>query len=572
MSVLPLDDLFSPSTTSVDENLYLADAGGAVTVERLREGADVVRGEVRAWMDARVADDAATPLAVGLRVEQRVRQLGVAIDVLAEQRAGVTAADIQTQWAAEVAWVEQRDRVVEDAVTAAMQESRVDERIALLEDETAAARSVPIATMFSPDSPNAPDHPAIAALRQAQAALDEAVEDSKTLRRDVRAAAIAAFTADNPPPAGLDPDAGTGVVLAGGSAGVTAMVGRVANTRRAVLAELRPLGGDIAVLDTSSARAGMVLNEAAGYFPSDWVEASNVVGSLRAKDTKARAHYASGAAQKFRANTWITAAKRATTDAAVRPDEVRGVFVTAASNGLRAGWFPPDDPRLTGVTTSASDPSEPDTVMWFRPAYQTKTIYASDLAKYTKQGWTAESAEATDSVRMRVKRQATRMVTGATVAEILIDADTTFQHQSTPGLSTALHEFSHRAEHVNPVIGELTAVFHVRRTTNTNGDRDPLVKVSDLVTRAVRKQEMGRVDSYAERYMGREYDVAVKVAYPLNVSADTPGRMVQARHAEVLSCGMEAVFGARYGALSGAGGRLPDADMRGFVLGLLAVA
>ncbi|BDZ52620.1 hypothetical protein GCM10025867_48610 (plasmid) [Frondihabitans sucicola] len=63
------------------------------------------------------------------------------------------------------------------------------------------------------------------------------------------------------------------------------------------LAEVRPMGGDMAFHERSTKKAAASFNVAAQFYPSDWIDASNSRPPAIAKIVKSRAHYFEGATQ-----------------------------------------------------------------------------------------------------------------------------------------------------------------------------------------------------------------------------------------------------------------------------------
>jgi len=116
-----------------------------------------------------------------------------------------------------------------------------------------------------------------------------------------------------------------------------------------------------------------------------------------------------------------------------------------------------------------------------------------------------------------------------------------------PGYATAVHELSHRMEHVSR--GRIPAaeqVFLWRRTTDlATGQRQPLEQYRQQV------DEFVRPDGFADSYVGKDYG--------------TPGGAC-----EVLSTGIEATMGGAFGGLRGEGlAYSPDEDHRRFSIGCL---
>jgi len=96
-----------------------------------------------------------------------------------------------------------------------------------------------------------------------------------------------------------------------------------------------------------------------------------------------------------------------------------------------------------------------------------------------------------------------------------------------------------------PELVSLEESFIRRRTTRSDGTRERQVNVN-----GGKKMEAGWADSFPSAYMGRHY---------------TDGKA----H-EVLSVGMESLFGGHTGGFVGAGKYERDDECRSFVLGLLA--
>lgn len=136
-----------------------------------------------------------------------------------------------------------------------------------------------------------------------------------------------------------------------------------------------------------------------------------------------------------------------------------------------------------------------------------------------------------------------------------------------PGVSTAMHEYGHRAERIQPRVNDLAQAHLARRTATSDGSQrhglEPYL-VTKRDARAGPPQNMWqyenltgknsewvRSDDFAERYTGKQ-----------NSSRDDSS--------EVFSTGMEGVFAGRFGGLRGAGRWKEDREHRDFILGTLA--
>lgn len=136
-----------------------------------------------------------------------------------------------------------------------------------------------------------------------------------------------------------------------------------------------------------------------------------------------------------------------------------------------------------------------------------------------------------------------------------------------PGISTAIHEYGHRAERVQPRVNELAQVQLARRTTNGDGSRHslepylvgkqrarggPSSTLWEYMQRDEGKSEWVRSDDFVTRYAGKQN------------SSDEES-------SELFTTGMEGVFAGRFGGLRGMGRWAEDREHRDFILGVLAV-
>lgn len=107
-----------------------------------------------------------------------------------------------------------------------------------------------------------------------------------------------------------------------------------------------------------------------------------------------------------------------------------------------------------------------------------------------------------------------------------------------------IHEMSHRMEAINPRIGPACISFRDRRTSNPDGSLHR--------TQRYAKDEVVRPDDFVNVYVGKDYKSAV--------------------HTEVMSMGMESVFGGSHGGLRGHHGYRADPEHRDLILGLCVTA
>ena len=128
-----------------------------------------------------------------------------------------------------------------------------------------------------------------------------------------------------------------------------------------------------------------------------------------------------------------------------------------------------------------------------------------------------------------------------------------------PGLSameaTSLHELGHRMEHVVPGLRLMARAHLVRRTTRADGTREPL---EDPLHNG---ESVFLSSTFATYYQGRDY------AY---IGDSRPRLTFHPKGTEIVSIGMQSLFGGTHSGFSGAGSSRQDVESRNFILGLLA--
>lgn len=218
--------------------------------------------------------------------------------------------------------------------------------------------------------------------------------------------------------------------------------------------------------------------------------------------------------------------------------------------------------RPMGGTLIMHPLTSPDALSAFRSAAQHFPSSWLDASRQSK----APVGKLT-SDRASYTRMAEHEHNGRTIHAPLILASPTQFGPILPGAHdrdrSALHELGHRMQHVVPGIQGFEHDHLLRRTTKPDGTREPLV-------RPLLRAEYSYQDSFADTYQGRDY---------------TPNSMRDARKdaaqvqrdsrrygTEILSTGMEGLFGGSYGGFSGAGRYKADRESRDFILGLLAAA
>lgn len=323
------------------------------------------------------------------------------------------------------------------------------------------------------------------------------------------------------------------------------------------LKEIRSFGGELQTSDDSHKEKSELLKQAASLYPTQWIESSNQLPPMKVKTTKARAHYNSKAAQKeikvvpieqtvFKdANYTPSNSKSEYGMFKVEPDENGKYFI---HNHL---WNSKEEYLV-----------EENQSLWVKPIWDFASPYTQSYdanGKPKGNGWeeieisektydpkTNSHTEETKTIWARKsKRRVTNTIEFG--AEILVDDSPTHIEGKAKGWDCALHELAHRMEDAQPskYLSILEEEFHKRRTTSSDGSRMKEVRLYKG------KNEFGIPDDFVSDYMGKIYE--------------------DRKYFEILSTGMEAVFGSNYGNLQGVLGRKSDPDMKNFILGLLAV-
>lgn len=285
------------------------------------------------------------------------------------------------------------------------------------------------------------------------------------------------------------------------------------------LAEVRAIGGtDLSLHPKSTKESKQVFNDAAQIFPQNWIEASNGRAAPLAKVQASRAHYMDSKLHTTKKKMPVS-------------------YITKVTPGTT----PEDSMHYT---------HEPVPEMgegYFRKfSWETTTTYNGDIGTPRGTGWERYETTPSGTTRWRRQRHRMEMVSSEAAPEIKTSKKIPVMEGRGEAFATSAHELSHRFEYSVPGIMAMEQDFLVRRTT-TNGDRDKLESLG-----AGMKGEKARPDSFANAYMGKEYN--------------------HSGAREVLSCGTEALFAGRYGGLIGVGAHKPDHDMRNFILGVFATA
>ncbi len=316
---------------------------------------------------------------------------------------------------------------------------------------------------------------------------------------------------------------------------------------KSVIADMRPVGGDIIVADTSNEETKNIYIQTVGKdYPTQWLEQSGAAEKMRLRQQYgARAHYNSRNKQDD-----LFGGEEA-------PD--RGIMIFPITKeqeilkklGESEGKIFPSRVRSFHNSGILSKAYYLETRIVFDPTVDGNQN--KDGSPQDKTGWHygyTLNPKGTGLLENKTWYKIPKEV-NVISAEILIG--------SNDPESVYYHEFCHRAEHTVPdyAITRQEEAFLRRRTTNSQGQQEELDYLYPPKDNSLVNAEVGRRDKFIESYMGKEY-----------LASD---------HREVLSVGSEAIFTGKYGALAGVRESPssiynPDLDYRAFVLGVFASA
>jgi hypothetical protein len=303
-----------------------------------------------------------------------------------------------------------------------------------------------------------------------------------------------------------------------------------------VLKKVRKFGGDLKTHSKSDKEKTVTLQHVAQFYPTEWLEQSNQNPvELIVKNTNGRAHY----------THWTKTAKVTPLyrlmyyDA--EPEDMEGVIVITADENGNVAY----ENKEIGVNVNTY--AAPNEKLYVAPQWEYPnpwtTRYNSDGSP-KGYGWKEYKHPSTGATAWRRIIRQRQSTVDSSSANILVD-NMVNGVNNVRGFDSAIHELAHRVEAVEvPFLKHAQKAFYDRRTTNSDGTKQERVRLYKG------RKEYAVTDSFAADYMGKTY------------SGDV--------HYEILSTGMEAIFGGEYaGGLIGLKNKKPDKDMRDFIVGLL---
>ncbi|GAA4924033.1 hypothetical protein [Nesterenkonia rhizosphaerae] len=339
---------------------------------------------------------------------------------------------------------------------------------------------------------------------------------------------------------------------------------------REAVAEVRETGGDLTFHERSQPKAVAALQDAAQIFPADWVKASNErIGTSQQRVTtigtmntfrnsapvakfwpKKRVHYNDLKRHEVK--------KKRPLSTLIQGDITRTLYdpKSGRSTSPYVEYRPLPDtpitvedwPELNSTQIDEHNSEVASLGRRVRPAY-VEVSYERDYSYRNHderprgtgwEWWTDPTGEADPGWRRKEHRMSREEIHIA--PEIAVTAEDGLPGVA-PTLRSAAHELTHRMEYSVPGLSQAERAFYQRRTEDHELSRIPGLQ-----------GEYYRDGGFPSAYMGKDYSV----------------KRVDNQAFELMSCGMEALYGGGYGGLVGVGRHRADEEYRAFVLGTLA--
>lgn len=312
----------------------------------------------------------------------------------------------------------------------------------------------------------------------------------------------------------------------------------------AALSEVRPMGGDLALHAKSSPGAVEHFRDAAAFYPTEWIEASNAYNPLLATLTTKRAHYTDRA----------TIQEKAKTDRKIQwapfPDDAK----QSPHPDPHRAWKPTGktEKRLDSLARLVDVPTYESIIYEVKYPWSKFTPTKDGSPRGT--GWEQWAHPESGELHWRRPQKESAMVGGESVSNILVGGrSAAYVEGRSHHAATAIHELAHRFESSVEGITTLEAKHGFTRTNIVPVKGSPgEFTQQELEPIKPRSKEKCRPDHYANRYMGRVYK--------------------NSSHTEFLSVAMESMFAGTNGGLIGVGRSGSDRESRDMALGILATA
>lgn len=324
---------------------------------------------------------------------------------------------------------------------------------------------------------------------------------------------------------------------------------RLSNGYLEALRELRAVGGDMVFNNKNKTKAVDVFKRAArDVYPSDWIEYSNKAPYQPfARNLDRRAHYVHNSSK-----TTYKTVPAGYIDYLERDQEW-------PSDGAYVGYEPVTTEEARYEFGSVRDDETYYRLVEYEPDFYYSGKRDADGKPLKGTGWKqfsftdSKGDEHTIWRRKRMKRVAVESEFTPEITTTISDDERYANVKAHNGYATAIHELAHRFEYTVPEIVDMERDFFEYRTKGEDGTQNEKTRIYKG------RNEFGREGGFINKYMGKEYKWDAF---------------------ELMSCGMEGIFGHNYGALIRAttkrevktDGVTSDPHMKAFVLGVLASA
>lgn len=323
------------------------------------------------------------------------------------------------------------------------------------------------------------------------------------------------------------------------------IMAEVSAANKKAVAEARSVGGVPVIFDPKlrkdkDAIITQVNRQIGGTFPDDWIQKSNDLGPLEIRRTQNRAHYRMGNAEL---NLYNYSSQEEPIEGDARYEGWRkkldedGNFTGKWEGPLR-DVMPINGFAMSKYRKKFHEDGSPKGEGWRKGMI---TVRSGGLTgtRTLKEFWVRDNP--TDAKKIQQAKDG--------IGSVNLVTSYSEEEQD----SIIVHEFAHRVEDSNPIVGQFEQHWIAKRTTNEDGTRQPLktyISTAGPTTRIMNGEKV-RTDDFVESYVGKEYK--------------------SGRFHELLSMGSEALFNGQYGGFEGIGHVKSDRDSKSYILGMYSI-
>ncbi len=345
-----------------------------------------------------------------------------------------------------------------------------------------------------------------------------------------------------------------------------------------VLAEVRPMGGELKLHEKSSKPGAKVMASTAGLWPADWLDVHNRAATpLHIGASNRRGHYVHHKLERMKTRGQGTEVLMGRTfysgEISLEPKRRGYQYHYGAGTYIHDVTFyePMSDEEKAARYPGKSESDTKDAVVgkeWSvisademaRLADYNRSTRGEAAADRTTRGWELATDPRYNNGEPFYRKKKIRANSDGyeTVSQIRLSSSGGGLPRRDARYPVAVHEFGHRMEYLVPNLSEMTHSWRKRRV-----EESPTEDGRTLATIYRGTREKGYRDEFPDHYVGKVYDHG------------TNGKTAESFRGatEVFSMGADSVFGGRQGGLIGLSrSDKPDPDMRAFILGCFASA